>query len=225
MRSNTMKTCAVGAMLFGGTLGVNSIAEAGLTWKAQGLGTSATDSSTGPSFNYAQAGYYDVQTAEGASALNAFSYTNQGRTVSFSATTASGFSMSINTGATPDPYGAGGIAKRFFSVAAGSSVVLDLTTTGLQSSSFLNGWQIWKYNGASYQPAAGIGNQTGYLPVSAGVSTSTVTLGAGEYWVRLSAIVGTSYNGVAGTLTVVPAPGAIALLGAAGLVAGRRRRD
>ena len=32
MRSNMMKKCAVGAMLFGGTLGGVSTAQAGFTW-------------------------------------------------------------------------------------------------------------------------------------------------------------------------------------------------
>ena len=38
MRSNAMKTCAVGAMLFGGTLGASQAASAGLTWTDRGVG-------------------------------------------------------------------------------------------------------------------------------------------------------------------------------------------
>ena len=38
MRSNLMKTCAVGAMLFGGVLGASSTASAGLVWQAELFG-------------------------------------------------------------------------------------------------------------------------------------------------------------------------------------------
>ena len=213
MRTNAMTKCAVGAMLFGGTLGV-STAHAGITW----LGSSGL-SGPGESFTYASASIYESwQEVTGAASLLESSFTSSGRTISFSAATASGFSMSL-TGAGGS--GWGGTAYRWFIVAEGSTVDIALSVNSIINSSLpyvTSGFQLQKWvNGNATEIAGGMASSSG--PVS-----WSGTLTAGLYNVALDGYTDQSYSGTYASFSVVPAPGAAALVGMAGLVGGRRRR-
>jgi len=199
MRTNAMTKCAVGAMLFGGTLGV-STAHAGVTG-ISGNTSAATLSLA--DVNYESFGAYGSPMAGAVS----FSDSTYG-SITLSQFTGSGFSLSINSTAAANN-------QSFF--VQQSFIVTEAVNFSL----------------------------TGYLPVSssraiihqgsvffadsgsdAGPFNLTGTLQAGEYrfayWsAAMGAESGTLFNL---SFTAVPAPGAMALLGAAGLVGSRRRR-
>jgi hypothetical protein len=202
MRSNAMKNCALGAMLFGGTLGV---AQAGVTGVA-GNSSSAILSLASNSETYEDFGTYGSPMAGPVS----FSDPTYGW-ISLSQFTGSGFSLSIGSTALANN-------QSFF--VQQKFIVTDAVNFSL----------------AGYLPASssrayisqGSGVNTVFLAdaVAVGAFSMTGTLQAGEYsfayWSSASgAESGTLFNL---SFTAVPAPGAAALLGMAGLVGGRRRR-
>jgi hypothetical protein len=206
-------------MLFGGTLGATSTTHAGLTFTSSGPQTS------GPS-NLATTAYdlttydQDVGFVSGAAALNAFTFTGTGigagRSVSFSATTATGFSMSLNGVAPPSGTRWGGQVTRTFTVTGTEQVKL---TNLYNNASGIPLWGLEFWTGTAFTDVSSSPNNP-----TAGQS-ATISLTAGDYRVRaFYDNLTTSYNGTVFSFEVVPAPGAIALLGAAGLM-GRRRRD
>jgi MYXO-CTERM domain-containing protein len=237
MRNNTIVKGAVGAMLFGGTLGAASPASAGLTWNASGGGGGpglipvnssnyAVSYDSGPNDTYLRS-----STATGWN-FEAYQGTVNGATgptaISFSAVTSSGYSVSVS-GSTASGYVN---VVRVFTVTDAQQITISWTgrtgaaTIGLANGpSAVNGWgtvaalsaQGW---GASTQPTVPGGSQINTS--IAGSYSYTVTLGAGNYYVANTVSLGDA--GASMSFTVVPAPGALALLGVAGVVGSRRRR-
>jgi len=208
MRSNAMKTCAVGAMLFGGTLGMSQAASAGVTW----LSEFAPGGEFAVSTNYALFGTTELFTT-GAASLLADGGVDGADSITYSPTTSSGFTISASASNLYVD------ALRFFSVTGSVDASLSLSLSGGETVSYVN-YGIEQWNGSGWDlisaGSAGLPSLTPSLSWSG-------TLAAGTY--RL--IVGGQNDGAfEGTMAsfVVPAPGALALLGAAGLVGARRRR-
>ena len=216
MRSNMMKSCAVGAMLFGGTLGATSAASAGVvvTWTANNA------FNTGSAYNLFGTSYEDAvwdsaSTTPAVAAIGSRTYTRGTASVTYT-NTAGGFSMS----------GTGGPA-------AAASASRNFTISGLADGQFMTATVVLTLNGGFLIQKAG------YIPFEAwlnipggsggGTGTYNIQLGNGSYYIGISVgnmdVPGTisGFNGEFASFTV-PAPGALALLGAAGIM-GRRRRN
>jgi MYXO-CTERM domain-containing protein len=219
MRSNAMKTCAVGAMLFGGTLGVTSAASAGVvvTWTANNA------FNTGSAYNifgtsYESAVFETASTTPAVAAIGSTTYSLGTASVTYT-NTASGFSMS----------GTGGPA-------AAASASRNFTISGLADGQFMTATVVL----ANLPYSSFIVQNAGYVPFNAwldipggsgsGAGTYDIQLGNGSYYISIGVgnmeVEGTisGFNGEFASFTV-PAPGAVALLGAAGLVGSRRRRN
>ena len=230
MRNNTMTKCAVGAMLFGGTLGMSQAASAGLTWTDQGVG----DFFTQPSDRTLQVGNYLTTSgvaadAEGSAAFSAttFSATGAdaslypGASVSFSGLTPSGenanswSTSAIVPGATPGyVLNASFNAFYLFFTVTGNQRVTITTAAGLDASSY---WNI-------FVAGAGVPDYSFNAGPSGSANRKTITLTAGDYYMSAYLTAGSGFSGDMMNFTV-PAPGAAALVGLAGLVATRRRRN
>ena len=224
MRSNMMKKCAVGAMLFGGTLGGVSTAQAGFTWLNSDPSRPQPDQ-WGASYVSGQV--YDAytglpnmeQSVLWAATKTAGSVTFGGASASW---TASGNTGNFSITATNNP-GVGEDAQwvrvmggRYFQVTGSQEVNFSLTSSGPTSGGYFEVYS--KTQLALVWNSATQG------------SNFTQTLGAGLYWVTFAAVVDPdpfTAEGVPGTASInftVPAPGAAALLGIAGFVGGRRRK-
>ena len=269
MRNNTMTKCAVGAMLFGGTLGAAQQASADLVWtdsvtynyygsSYDGTGNYEIQAVTQQSTHYlflqgirdmyagVPGGYYAqafsdylrgsaVQNASGISAgpvagpLSTFS-------VSKTAATAAGFSASLDYAQPYEPiYGGYRGAARIeldqcFTVTAGSTVFVTLTLNapGYVGSNVVSLDKVVP-SSADYgwpEGTSELQNQLAY-DLNYASSVTTLTLTEGDY--RFSAHYGfgdeLSHSGMLFDFAIVPAPGAAALVGLAGLVATRRRRN
>ena len=207
MRSNSIKTCAVGAMLFGGTLGAASTAYAGLTFTHAGVA---------PTLNYARndstLNYLNSETNRG---FSAFSASIDGLDVAWSATTGSGFSTTVSPSASLSYLVT---TRRNFSVTGSQEV----TFSWSGSQSLILGLA----SGSGYTTVSGLGagwgtNTFGSFTDAASGSV-TITLGAGNY--RIYSDLGDpATTGPSFFSFTVPAPGAAALVGVAGLMARRRR--
>ena len=219
--------CAAGAMLFGGTLGAASTANAGLTWNASGGGGQGALSTS----NYAVS--YDGDTGMLYSVgLGAYSGSLPGvsgaTSISFSAVTGSGYSVAVS-GSTASGYVN---VIRLFTVTDTQQITISWTgrtsaaTIGLANGpDALNGWGTVAALTAQGWGAATQSNVPGGSQINsnaAGTFSYTVTLGAGNYYVANT--VSLVDAGASMSFTVVPAPGALALLGVAGVVGSRRRR-
>jgi hypothetical protein len=204
MRSNAMKMCAAGAMLFGGTLGVAQEAQAGLVW----------DNANANNYVQITFGLEDPIRISGAASMSAVSAAFESDSASITAASASGFSASLT-------YAVGGSEAvylnlvRYFSVTGSADIQLWGNTPASDG--------IWRIYDLSQQG----GDAFVTLDVLGGTSYSqTVSLGTGQYAVEMSTSPSTEYGsaGSFGNLTVVPAPGVMALVGLTGLVGGRRRQ-
>lgn len=200
-QQKTMVRAAVASMLFGGTLGV---AEAGVTGVAGN--TSAANLSV--AFNYET---YDSFGAYGSPMNGAVSFSDETYgSITCTQFTGSGFSLTAATTAQANN-------QSFF--VQQNFIVTDAVNFTLVGFLPVSSSRAIIETGAGATYFADSGSDAGPFNLSG-------TLQAGEYrfayW--------TAGNGpVNGTLfnlsfTAVPAPGAMALLGAAGLAAGRRRR-
>ena len=203
MRNNTMTKCAVGAMLFGGTLGAVSVANAGLTVTGADIYLDVNSAAQFQTSNLttAMAGgmAYDMST---------------GGSVTLSPFTSAGFTLTANS--------AGGAATwsvfpSYFTFTADT-----LTTVTLSGNTAAEGAVIFLYDNTlqstlfmRYSGDSGVQWTSGEIDLAAGHSF-TVNVNPG--FANGSTEVGTVLN------FAVPAPGAVALLGVAGLVGGRRRR-
>ena len=204
MRNNTMTKCAVGAMLFGGTLGTASVANAGLTVTGADiyLDVNAAAQFKTSDLTTAMAGgmAYDITT---------------GGYLQLSAFTSTGFNLKANS--------AGGAAiwsvfPSYFTFTADT-----LTKVTLSGNTAAEGAVIFLYDNTSqstlflrYSGDSGVQWTSGEIDLAAGHSF-TVNVNPGI--ANGSTEVGTVLN------FAVPAPGAAALIGLAGLVATRRRRN
>jgi len=202
MQSNAMKSCAVGAMLFGGTLGA-SAAQAGVTFSAVSI--PVNDAVANYAFSSDTFFTDDVYFASFSISAQGYTTTN-GSMVSWAATTDDvGFSVGA-TARTGSGYWRVE-TFRAFTVTESAIIQLDWTSNA--------GWEL--RSGVIY-------GQGGVIEETFALSgSSTINLSAGTYhvWSTLS---GTTSAG-SFSFQVVPAPGALALLGAAGLVGNRRRRN
>ena len=206
MRYNTLTTAMAGAMLFGGTLGAVSTAQAGLAFTNDGVS---------PTRNYA----YNMDTSAifGANrSFAAYSRSVGDASVSWSATTASGFSTTVTSSISTYQVA----TTRTFSVTGTQEVTF--SWSGSQSITF------GLASGGGYSAVSGLG--AGWSTGLAGSETTatagsvTVTLNAGDYKIDNELDAGDLPGASSFSFAVVPAPGALALLGIAGLAGGRRRR-
>ena len=204
MQFQTLKTTAIGAMLFGGTLGAASVANAGLTVTAADIYLDVNGAAQFKTSNLATAMAggiaYDVGT---------------GGSVTLSPFTSAGFTLTANS--------AGGAATwsvfpSYFTFTADT-----LTTVTLSGNTAAEGAVIFLYDNTSqstlflrYSGDSGVQWTSGEIDLAAGHSF-TVNVNPGI--ANGSTEVGTVLN------FAVPAPGAAALIGLAGLVATRRRRN
>ena len=220
MRSNAMKKCAVGAMLFGGTLCLSQAASAGVnvTWSASNA------FNTGSAYNlFLQSSYevYEYRSASTDPSVAAFgstTYTLGGTSATFT-NTASGFAMSGSGGPASSVS-----ASRNFTISGlgiGETLTATVVLANLPMVDGFSSFIIQKAGNEAWQDVAGgRGSAAG---------TYSIQLGNGSYYIGIGIgngdVVGAipSLNGTFASFTV-PAPGAMALLGAAGLVGGRRRR-
>jgi MYXO-CTERM domain-containing protein len=184
-----------GALLFGGTLGVAGVAEAGLTWDSGNVYVPMNCNNV--------SGFVD--------GLGGGSATSGANSLTLSPLTSTGFSV---TATNP-----GNVSMLFGDYFIGFSLseTTTITISGTAPAGGVNGNDIYITDAESSYVF-------NISPVSAAYS-SQVTLSAGNYTVGGYFGVPAS-SGYSGTMMnfSVPAPGALALLGVAGLAGGRRRR-
>ena len=171
MRSNAMKSCAVGAMLFGGTLGVNSVASADavFTW-LPGFGASSANSSlqTSPDSG-------SVEFAPIASNIGSRTLTDGGASARF-VNSALGFSIGGSGMATYVS------ASRFLTISGlgvGETVTasFSLSLTGTAISGAIQTWDPNLFGGA-WNPTIYFTSVSSTVQLSNG--TYAVSLGAGD---------------------------------------------
>ena len=201
MRSKTFKG-AIGAMLFGGTLGVTGAADAGLTWTSV-----SSPMYVGPGSVYADAS--GATNSSGGSWLTQSAATSNG--ISWSGSNVTGGAQLLVSAFTCS-----------FTVSAPTSIVI----SGLAPASGVSVYDNSPYSGVSVQLSGP--NSFLWQQDSSGASYSSgvLNLSAGSYTIQgsLFAAANSGYSGTLLDIAVVPAPGALALLGVAGVVGGRRRR-
>lgn len=221
MVNNAMKKCAVGAMLFGGTLGGVSTAEAGLvTWLNSDPSRPEPDVAGaseiwGAVYNFTSGAYDGEILARWADTKLAGSLTSGFASASWTASGDHGnFSISaINSPGVVDGLFTRVQGYRYFQVTGSQEVNFSVSTSGATSGGYF-----------------GVYSMTAQIWDSSTQGNFTQTLTAGVYYITFAAAVDidpSTNEGVAGNASlnfVVPAPGAFALLGAAGLVGKRRRR-
>ena len=223
MRNNTMTKCAVGAMLFGGTLGMSQAAQAGVAIVSAGVYDA-----------FAGSGLVIYQSNDGAFNTSGGTFSNASGSFTFSPFTSAGFSASAQT--------AGswlGVNEFDVTFTVSGPTPYDLNLSGLApvggpagqgSATFSPGVSLRLFSGTSASgtalQSASFSNQS-YSQTWAALSAGTYTLRTGmQSGINWSARTGPAYNGtyLNASFAAVPAPGALALLGVAGLAGGRRRR-
>lgn len=205
MQMNAIKKCASGAVLVGATLGMSQTASAGLTW----LGTYDGWQSANQSYLItSNTGYDSVVTSLAAASLSAISgsVSRDGfvGSVDYSATTGPGFSVSFSANGGPGNFHVTG--ARLFTVTGTESISITVTRP---------------QNALVLLDRVTDGSQDSVGQIDSGVLNVNLTEGTYRLAFVMS-VDGQSFSGQ--TLSVVPAPGALALLGAAGIVGKRRRR-
>ncbi len=204
MRTQTITPLMAGALLFGGTLGVATAANAGVVGISGNTSAAnlqlAYDGSSGDSFG-----------ASGSPMAGPVSFSDSTYgSITCSQFTASGFSLVVNSTAAAN-------AQTFFvqqeftvTAAVNFSLTGYLPSAGSGSSSITAGTTFYANSGSNV----------------GGFSTSG-TLQAGTYRFQYTNGGGGSQNRTLFDLSfsAVPAPGAAALIGLAGMVATRRRRN
>jgi len=253
MRTNAMTKCAAGAMLFGGSLGLTQAASAGVVTFLDGpVGTSPSayaavsniqvnNVSPGP------VGGSAIETGAATTVTASGSKNSGGTTWTLSvtgtlSTTATGIELLGTRSGNVTDAGAGFSGTRWnnttyvafqrvFSVTGGSVNWSGSVAANTQLNGEDNLFAIFLLDPTTgelmrdenWEPV-GVGSMN-YLGAAAGSFTGT--LGVGHYAIVASAYVNqgdTDRSLATFNWTAVPAPGAIALLGAAGLVGARRRR-
>jgi len=222
MPSNAMKTCAVGAMLFGGTLGATSAAEAGLvTWNCN----IAVSKSINGSYNYGlsvnvETQRYNNDTYDGNVGNNGGGLTNWDLTFAPNQSSRMGVVSFDPASGLVASGSISGVAKLASGFVVGSSLAGGLN--------YNQGISLTSTAGSTYEWLAG---STGYFGFKFKNAAGQLLYGWGELALNSGSkqegtIVRFVYDdsGASVTTGVVPAPGAVALLGLAGLVGGRRRR-
>lgn len=198
MHNKTFRNVTMGAMLFGGTLGAATPASAGLAW-------TAADVYMGPNGNYWASS--DLGTV-----LAGNTITGTDASLSLSPVTSSDFSLtSASTG------GVWSIFAFTLNFSTDSATTISLSGNTAADSSYLT---------VLDNASSGVVFSR-YFGDASAWNSGDLTLGAGNYSVIINT--GGIANGGTDTgdvlvFTVVPAPGAAALIGLAGLAAGRRRK-
>jgi hypothetical protein len=213
-----MKTCAVRAMLVGGTFVSASAAQAGLTWHGTTVDQYTAQRTLTVADTFPPADAY--QSVEGDDAYGASTFTDAahlGSSVTFSGLTPSG--------PNENSWSVTGTTTAFGQRASFSTSGFYFTVTdGQEVTIATSQWASWYLYGTT-DPNTPYYDLIGYYeghfdPIS---NSQTFNLSAGEYQFYGDATIGNGYSGTLMSFTV-PAPGAMALLGAAGLVGARRRR-
>ena len=221
MRKNSMTKCAVGAMLFGGTLGMSQAASAGLVFNLTG----PTPPNSSATLNYALSSFGSESPYVKASDIGFGATTltlSTGLSASWTATTdTTGFSVTVLANATTGvqsyvqtnrSFTVTGTQEITLSWSGSYNLILGKSTggTGFSSPISAPGWSTSAFGGSSNGSASG---------------SLTTTLSAGTYWLNnnLDNTPGASFS-FAVVPAPIPAPGALALLGVAGIVGARRRR-
>ena len=215
MQSNHMKTRTVAAILVGGSLAVTSSASAGLTWMGSASDPAMDSVIQLSAFSPAKSDFVQLV---GADALTAGTATMGASTISYSGIDAQGgWALS---GSLPNVEGSyvGSNNNTLFFEVTGQQQVSFSSAAGLGSMQFrIMNWNTFEtlvdhYDFELDNPAA---------------FDWTETLEAGVYVMQFNAASRSegdiAFSGDMMTFTV-PAPGALALVGAAGLVGARRRR-
>ena len=218
MRTQTINPLMAGALLFGGTLGVSAVASAGVV--AFGGATTANSWCAIDVSAYNPSSYSSdvLSFASGNPVSGAVSLTN----ATYGNATCSQFTssgVSITTSFTSAAL-AGGAApsitfRQAFSVTA--DVVMNWSALGPPSVGSL---RIDVLGGSGSSPPIYWDGTNGTLTLAAN--------GAGEHYLLQYSSFGAaiqSGNALSVSFAAVPAPGAAALIGLAGMVAGRRRRN
>jgi MYXO-CTERM domain-containing protein len=201
MKYEMAKWCATGAVAFGGMLATTSDASAALTWLANFGGQ--------PSRNFAAVSGFTTLNVQGADAFLPNVFNAGAGSMTWSATTGAGFSIDA---VHPGNQYMSTVSFRVFSIDEAVNASATLASAG--SGGFKN-FEVRRWDGVNWAIVV--------RDFSAASYAWSGTLGAGTYYVRMDWEANTTaFSGNAGTFSV-PAPGAIALLGLAGL-AGRRRR-
>jgi hypothetical protein len=188
---------AAGTLLFGGVLGAATSASAGLTWTSAQV--------------YMVAGNLWASTDLG-TVLAGNTITGDGASLSLSPVTSSGFSLtSASTG------GVWSIFDFTLNFSTDSATTISLAGNTAADSNYLT---ILDNATSSVVFSRYFGDASAW-------NSGDLTLGAGNYSVIINT--GGVANGGTDTgdvlvFTVVPAPGAVALVGMAGLITGRRRK-
>ena len=201
MRTQTITPLMAGALLFGGTLGVATAANAGVVGNASAANLQlAYDGSSGDSFG-----------ASGSPMAGPVSFSDSTYgSITCSQFTASGFSLVVNSTAAANQQSF--FVQQDFTVTEAVNFTLTgyLPSAGSGSSNISNGATVYADSGS----ALGAFSTSGTL--QAGTYRFQYTNGGGGAQDR------TLFNL---SFSAVPAPGAVALVGLAGLVTGRRRRN
>jgi hypothetical protein len=219
MPSNLVKKCAAGAMLFGGTLGATSAANAGLVvWNCN----IAVTSTVNGSYNYGT--FANVETQQ------FYSDTYDGPVgapvtnwdLRFAPNDSTRFRVGCydpSVGLVTNTNGTG-LANLASGAVVGSSLVSPLGYA-VSSSLLVN----------AGNPNAWSAGATGYFGFQFKVASGAIRYGWGEIALlsgslKQATVTRLVYDdtGASVTVGVVPAPGAFALVGLAGMITGRRRK-
>ena len=236
MRTNSMTKCAVGAMLFGGTLGLAQTASAAVV----DAGGTVTFLNVAPGTSpYAASSYSELrgptgigeQVAGFAAGSISKQTTSNDVVLDWTAPVPAGvFSDSITMKASRDSgttsTGTQSISAEFyrvFTVTGGSAVWQgSLANNGYVGNLTFEIWRVDPTTGASSVQAFGL---TEYM-TGTQVENFSGTLAAGTYYTYINFGIKQNTTSLSTFATFsIPAPGAVALLGAAGLVGSRRRRN
>ena len=203
MRTQTITPLMAGALLFGGTLGVATAANAGV------VGISGNASAANLQLAYDGSAYQSIG-ASGSPMAGPVSFSDSTYgSITCSQFTASGFSLVVNSTAAAN--------QQSFFVQQNFTVTeaVNFTLTG--------------YLPVSSSRAIIVEGLTFYADSGsdAGAFNTSGTLQAGTYRFSYTSAANGPQNGTLFNLSfsAVPAPGAVALVGLAGLVTGRRRRN
>ena len=219
---NSIKAASTGVLLFGGTLGVSSAAEAGLvTWNCN-IAVSKYIGA-GSAYNYGL--FVNVETQRYNNDTDAGNIGNNGGGLTswdlmFQPNSPSRMGVITFDPASGLVSPGSGVAKLASGTVIGSSLASGL--------SYTQGITLTATTGSSYLWSAG---NTGYFGFQFKNAAGQIRYGWGELALNSGSrqegtIVRFVYDdsGASVTTGVVPAPGAAALVGLAGLLAGRRRR-
>ena len=215
MQSNHMKTRIVAAILVGGSLAVTSSASAGLTWMASASDPAMDSVIQLSAFSPTKSDFVQLV---GADALTAGTATMGASTISYSGIDAQGgWALS---GSLPNVEG---------SYVGSNNNTLFFEVTGQQQVSFSSaaGLGSMQFRIMNWNTLETLVDHYDFELDNTAAFDWTETLEAGVYVMQFNAASRSegdiAFSGDMMTFTV-PAPGALALVGAAGLVGARRRR-